>query len=168
MSNKVIMICGKISSGKSTYARRLKKENKAVILSCDEIAFAVFDGDMKEKHDEYTERIRSYLFEKSVEIIQAGCDVILDWGFWTKSYRDKVRKFYSERNILSELHYIEITDETHRRNIEKRNNSVKEKGERSYYVDEGLLKKAEALFEVPYSSEIDVIPVITDYKGENE
>lgn len=159
MSNKVIMICGKIASGKSTYARELKKKNRAVILSCDEIAFALFDGDMGVNHDDCTERIRSYLLEKSAEIIQAGCDVILDWGFWTKSYRAKVRKFYSDRNIATELHYIDITDETHRMNIEKRNLSVKEKGERSYYVDEGLLKKAEGLFEKPESSEIDFISV---------
>lgn len=157
MSGKVIMICGKIASGKTTYARRLKKDSKAVLLSCDEIAFALFDGDMGANHDGCTERIRSYLLEKSLEIVQAGCDVILDWGFWTKSYRDKVREFYSERSIATELHYIEITAETHRKNIEKRNNSVKEKGERSYYVDEGLYKKAQALFEAPKENETDIV-----------
>jgi uridine kinase len=32
---KVILICGKICSGKTTYAKRLLCENKAVLLSTD-------------------------------------------------------------------------------------------------------------------------------------
>ena len=44
---KAILICGKICSGKSTYAARLKKETNAVLLSVDEIMldlFGLYDG----------------------------------------------------------------------------------------------------------------------------
>ena len=34
---KVIAVCGKIGSGKSFYAEKIRKANKAVVLSCDEI-----------------------------------------------------------------------------------------------------------------------------------
>ena len=37
---KVIMICGKLCSGKSTYAKKLQQEGKAVVLSIDEIMLA--------------------------------------------------------------------------------------------------------------------------------
>lgn len=39
---KVILICGKICSGKSTYAEQLRVQNNAVVLSTDEITLALF------------------------------------------------------------------------------------------------------------------------------
>lgn len=41
---KVLIMCGKICSGKSTYAEKLKLENKAVILSVDELTLALFEN----------------------------------------------------------------------------------------------------------------------------
>ena len=41
----VIMTCGTICCGKSTYARKLRTERNAVILSIDEITLSIFpDG----------------------------------------------------------------------------------------------------------------------------
>jgi predicted kinase len=53
---KVILICGKICSGKTTYTKKLIEENKAVLLSCDEITFALFGQYIGEKHDEMVEK----------------------------------------------------------------------------------------------------------------
>ena len=74
-------------------------ENKAVILSVDEIMLSLFGLYAGEKHDEYTERIQKYLFEKSLEIVEAGTSVILDWGFWTREKRTEAREFYKSKNI---------------------------------------------------------------------
>ena len=82
---KVIMTCGKICSGKSTYAQKLRLEYKAVILSVDEITLALFGNEAGEKLDDYVCRAEKYLYDKSIEIIETGTNVILDWGFWTKS-----------------------------------------------------------------------------------
>ena len=59
---KVIMICGKICSGKTFYANTIKSELNAVILSCDEVTSILFDNNLGEKHDEMAKRIRIYLF----------------------------------------------------------------------------------------------------------
>ena len=66
---KVIITCGKIGAGKSTYAEKLRKSEKGVLLSCDEITLALFDGNVGEKHDEIVERCQKYLFAKSLEVI---------------------------------------------------------------------------------------------------
>ena len=50
---KVIMLCGKICSGKSTYANSISKQEKAVILSVDEITLALFGQYTGEKPDDY-------------------------------------------------------------------------------------------------------------------
>ncbi|MDE6745031.1 MAG: ATP-binding protein, partial [Oscillospiraceae bacterium] len=60
MSAKVILICGKICSGKSFYAERLRKEHGAVMLSVDEITLSLFGQHIGEKHDEICERTQKY------------------------------------------------------------------------------------------------------------
>ena len=96
---KVFLICGKICCGKSTYAQQIRIQNRAVLLSTDEITLALFGQHIGEKHDEYVERTQNYLFEKSAELIETGINVVLDWGFWMKEERDYAREFYGNRNI---------------------------------------------------------------------
>lgn len=153
---KVILICGKICSGKSTYAERLRIENKAVLLSVDEIMLALFGLYAGNKHDEYTEKIQSYLFEKSVDIIQSGINVILDWGFWSGSRRSAAKEFYTARDIESEFHYIDISDEVWKERITHRNKLASKEEYKAYIIDDNLVAKFEGLFEPPLEDEIDV------------
>ena len=143
---KVIMTCGKICSGKSTYSEKLRKENKAVVLSVDEITLALFEQNVGEKHDEYVAKLEKYLFEKSLDIVSVGVDVILDWGFWTKEERDFAREFYSSRDIRYEFHYIDVSDETWGRRLNKRNKEIVSGEVTAYYVDNNLATKFNSIF----------------------
>lgn len=153
---KVIMTCGRIGTGKSTYSEQMRKKHNAVVLSVDEITLALFDQHAGEKHDEYVERLETYLFGKSLEIIECGINVILDWGFWTKEERNYAREFYKSRNVECEFHCIDVSDEEWKRRLEKRNKDVAEGKVNAYYVDENLAEKVKALFEKPGDEEIDV------------
>lgn len=154
---KVIMTCGRICSGKTTYAQKLSRELKAVVLSVDEITLALFGQDAGDMHDTYVERAERYLFEKSLEIVGVGIDVILDWGFWQKCERDHAREFYRENGVEHEFHCIRITDEEWRRRLEKRNAAVLAGETDAYYVDDGLAAKFSQMFEVPSDDEVDII-----------
>lgn len=156
MQAKVILICGKICCGKSTYAEKLYVENKAVLLSCDEITLALFDGNLGENHDEFVRKTKNFLLKKSVDIVKIGIDVILDWGFWTKEERDHTRNFYQSRNILCEFHYIDISDTIWKSNITKRNNLILSESIPAYFVDASLADKFESIFEKPEKDEIDI------------
>lgn len=153
---KVILICGKICSGKSTYAQQLCRQNKAVLLSIDEIMLSVLGPYLGDQHDLYSERTQKYLFDKSLELIEAGIDVVLDWGFWTKEKRESAKAFYEARSIPCELHYIEIGDEVWRERIKMRNDAVSAGEISAYFVDENLAAKVVSRFEVPGREEIDV------------
>mgnify|MGYP003303386906 CR=1 FL=1 len=154
---KVILICGKICSGKSTYAEQLRIQNNAVLLSTDEITLALFGQHCGDKHDDYVERTQNYLFNKSLELIEVGINVILDWGFWLKEERDYARGFYNSRNIEYEFHYIDISDETWKSRLKKRNSEIAAEETSAYYVDENLLAKCNSIFEAPSEEEIDVV-----------
>lgn len=149
-------MCGKICSGKSTYAEKLRTQHKAAALSVDEIMLALFGQNTGEKHDYYVEKIEKYLYRKSLDIIDCGINVILDWGFWTAAERKFAREFYASRDIDCELHYLDIGDEEWKNRIEKRNAAVTANISNAYFVDEGLAKKFADIFEKPDDNEIDV------------
>lgn len=153
---KVFLVCGKLCSGKSVHAETLRKEHKAVILSVDEITLALFGQDAGEKHDEYAKRVKKYLFEKSLNIIEIGVDVILDWGFGTKKEREFAREFYCSRNISLKFHYIDIDDKEWERRIQERNRNVLADRVNAYYVVDELRTKLNSTFEKPNRNEMDI------------
>ena len=153
---KVYLICGKICSGKSTYAEQLRVQNNAVLLSTDEITLALFGQHCGDKHDDYVERTQNYLFNKSLEFVEVGINVILDWGFWMKEERDYAREFYNSRNIECEFHYVDISDETWKARLHKRNSEVLAEKTSAYYIDNNLVEKFASIFEEPSADEIDV------------
>ena len=154
---KIMAICGKICSGKTYYAKHLKEKENAVILSCDELTKDLFDNNLGDKHDEMSAKIWHYLKKKSIDLVQAGCNVILDWGFWTAENRNNLREFYQGQNIACEWHYIDVDDRTWHRNIEERNRRILDgEGGSDYYLDEGLMNKLLSKWEEPAKDEIDV------------
>lgn len=157
---KVLIMCGKICSGKSTYAEKLKLENKAVILSVDELTLALFENQAGEKLDFYVEKLKEYFFKKSLDIVEAGADVILDWGFWTKKERDYAREFYDSRNISYQFYYMNVGIDEWKKRILKRNQEIKREQLEAYPIDKGLLSKVEKLFEEPDRKELKDMIII--------
>lgn len=154
---QVILLCGRIASGKSTYARLLREKMPAsVILSCDELMLTLFPDGAGDDHDRLAERAKQYQLALSLELIRSGVSVILDWGFWTKQWREDARCFYAEHGIPCSFHYIDPASHVWQRHIDARNKAVLEGDTTAYYVDEGLLAKLSSRFEEPGEEEIDV------------
>ncbi|WP_407717530.1 AAA family ATPase [Inconstantimicrobium porci] len=103
-------MCGTICSDKTTYSERLKEERNAVIMSCDEIMANIFDKQLGDKHEEVLSKVQNYIYKKSLEIVKAGTNVIIDSGLWTRKDRLDAKKFFNEQGIETELHYIEEPD----------------------------------------------------------
>ena len=76
-------------------------------------------------------------------------------GLWTRAQRERLRAFYTEHGAEHEIHYLRISPEEWERRIRKRNARQKEEEPSAYFVDEGLLRKVESLFEEPSETEID-------------
>ena len=56
-----------------------------------------------------------------------------------------------------ELHYIHVSDENWKKQIEERNKMVENrKGGSNFYLDEGLISKLISKFEEPAEDEVDV------------
>lgn len=153
---KVILICGKLCSGKTTYAKKLVKENNAILLSCDEIMLTLLGPYCGDIFDEMQEKTMKYLFKKSLEVVAIGIDVIIDSGFWLKAKREEVTEFYRQNGITPKWHYIDVSHEIWLKNVEKRNNAVEKAETNDYNVDDNLANKCLSMFEEPTPDEIDV------------
>lgn len=153
---KVILICGPIAAGKTTYAKKLA-ERGGVILSMDQLMLALFPPQLGDRHDEIAGKCRRYLLDRAVEISRAGTDVILDWGFWTQADRRAVSEFFRDRGIDVRWHYVKASPEALDKHIEKRNREVEMGKSDAYFVDENLKRKCLDRFECPAEGETDVV-----------
>ena len=155
--SKVYLICGKICSGKSYYSKKLQEEVNAVILSPDEATYDLINNEQGDFYNIFCDRLIQYMNKKCVEIIKAGANVIYERGLWSKEERQKVKQYFEENNIETELHYIHVSDENWKKQIEERNKRVEfGNGGADFYLDEGLMKKLVSMFEEPTEDEVDV------------
>ena len=151
---KVIALCGKICSGKSTYAEKIRRDNNAVVLNPDTILLTLFDENLGDRHEDIFEKVRIYLYQMAENIINTGTNVILDFGLWTYKERRDIRLFFTKRDINIEIHYVNTPLKIIESNIKKRNrirNGV------NYYIDDSILNKCLSLFEEPDNSETDLV-----------
>ena len=155
---KVILICGKICSGKTYYSNMIKDKYNAVIMSPDEATYELINNEQGEFYNIFSERLNKYLTKKAGEIVKSGANVIFERGLWTKEDRINTKKYYKEKNIECEIHYIYVDNETWKKNIAERNKRVQEgRGGSDFYLDEGLMKKLESMWEEPTNNEYDIL-----------
>ena len=158
---KVILVCGKICSGKSYYSKQLKEQLNAVIITPDEATYELINNEQGEFYNAFSERLNKYLTRKVGEIAKAGANVIFERGLWSREDRKVIRDYYKENGVECEIHYVYVDDETWKQNIEERNKIILEgNGGSDFYLDEGLMKKLESKWEKPTEEEYDVIYIV--------
>ncbi len=150
------LICGTISSGKTTYALQWMQKKPALLLSVDEVTLALAPVLPPDKHDTTTELVKQLLWTKAKEALAADLDVIFDWGFWKKADRTEMKQRLCAEGIQQVWHYIDVSGERWERRIAKRNAAVARKETSAYYVDDGLKAKCLGWFEAPSRDEIDI------------
>lgn len=146
---KAILLCGMVCSGKSTYARRLKRERGGMIFSCDELMLRLFDEYLGERYEQVFANTKAYLFDQALQALEAGIDAILDFGFWTKADRREARAFFEERGWPAELHCTQISMEQWRAAVQARNAQIQAGRVRAYYMDENMMRSFPARYEPP-------------------
>ena len=106
---RLILVCGPVGVGKTTYSLSLAKEIGAVRFSIDPWMQTLFSKDMTSlDYSWMIERVhRCYeqIWEVTEQILSLNGNVLLDLGFTTREHRDIFSDRAKELNIDSELHY---------------------------------------------------------------
>ena len=147
------MLCGKVGSGKSTYAKKLKELHQAMILSSDDLMLSLFDEYLGAKHQLIQQKATAYLFHLAEQLVSIDVNVVLDFGFWSKADRIETKKYFSDQGIATELHYINTADVQIKQHLQMRNQEIKSGNTKAYYIDEEMRKLFDSKFEEPTDEE---------------
>lgn len=157
---KVIILCGRIASGKTYYANKLKEQMNAVILSVDELMLRLSDSCLGQAHDDTARRCERYFYQLAEQMTGNGINVIIDYGYWSREDRREAKEYFRKKGIKAELHYIQVPEELRIMQLENRNKKLIEERRskdtgRVYIIDEAMRLRLDAKFEEPSSEEVD-------------
>ena len=150
---RAILIIGRLCSGKTTYARRVAQEERAVHLNCDELMRTLFPQPLGEEYDLYFARALDYLYRLTRRLSESGCVPVLDFGFLSRASRQQAA--VALKGLTLDWRYLDVPEDEWRGRIARRNAAILAgKGQPDeYYVDEGLLRKLTPRFEPPSPEE---------------
>jgi predicted kinase len=117
------------------------------------------DSCLGERHDDIAMRCQNYFYGLAEQILAAGHDVIIDYGYWLSTERINAKEYFRKRNISAELHYINKPWEIRMRQLAHRNETlIKNQSDdtgRVYLIDEELCHRLDHKFEEPTTQEYD-------------
>lgn len=125
------ILFGYLGSGKTTFAKRLELGHGAVRFTPDEWMARLFGEDPPE--DSFPEKaaaISELLEPLWTRCLSLGLDVVLDYGFWTRKERDRVRALVESFGARVCLYHLQCSDDEARRRIAARNRA----DDRSLYI----------------------------------
>ena len=99
----LIVVCGLPGSGKTTHARRVEAERRAVRFCPDEwmaeLGLSLWDEAARA-------RIEALQGKLGLQLLRLGLSVILEWGTWARSERDALRVGAQAAGAAAELHFL--------------------------------------------------------------
>jgi predicted kinase len=143
------LIHGYLCVGKTTIARQLADRLHAVRFSPDEWMIGLYgDNDpdepwSREQFDDYSARVRGVMDEVWPDVLRAGGDVILDFGFWGRRERDLVRSRVRDVGAEAALYRVDTAEATARERCSRRN----EGRTGAFHIDEHAYDILRARFE---------------------
>ena len=119
------VICGFIGSGKTTFARKLEKETKAIRITKDEWMIKIFGNRITRdsNFEDYDKIITKQAREMALLILKTGKNVILDEGFWSKSQKNDIKKKIINVGAKPIFYYVECPVAKMRERVVNRSNN---------------------------------------------
>lgn len=104
------MLCGLTGSGKTTYAQQLEGAGAVRLALHEEVERLVTKAGhtYPQTYLEYEPAAKTNLEQKLKQYIEAGRDVVLDYGFWNKSDRDRYKKLVKDWGGEWRLIYFKV------------------------------------------------------------
>lgn len=145
------LMCGKIASGKSTFARVLSSDPSCVLISEDEWLSKLYPGEVHSLDDyvRCSRLIRDVVGEHTVALLEAGVSVVLDFPANTRASRSWMKGIFAAAGAGHELHYFDVADEVCKARLRERN----AEGKHAFAPSEEDFDLFTGYFEIPNEQE---------------
>ena len=158
------LICGPIGAGKTTFARKISDEYKAIRFSEDEWLSKLFvpdapEGLLDEPMDvvgawasEKYQRCRGQIWLICKQLLKNNVSIVLDGAAANKEQRDLIRKKATDNNVDFQLYYVISNLEIRKKRVFERN---EDRGDTySLEVTPEIFNHTENFFEPPLGNEL--------------
>ncbi len=162
-AGRVLLLCGPVGSGKSSFARSVVERGGAVHLSLDEWMIRLFGRELpRAEHQARLGACYALLIDQAAAIALAGVTAILDGGFWHRRLRDAARSKLSERGVDHTLCVFELSDEQRWARLERRNAAL---GELDYEITREMFELFATCYEPPGPDEVFEVVEAAELSG---
>lgn len=145
------MMVGLPGSGKTTRAREIETEHVALRLTPDEWILALYGDDLDRPHrDAVRDRVEAIQWQVARRALSLGCNVVLDWGFWSHAERTKYRRQAEALGARVRVRFLDATTDELWSRISQRDEST----EGTLQITRSELEQWSTLFEPPTEEEL--------------
>src|SRR3954452_16223550 len=113
----LFLTVGLPSTGKTTAARRIEIEHKALRLTKDEWVKALYG---RENPPSAQAVIEGRLIQIGMRALELGNNVVIDYGLWSRDVRSALRQAGADLGAAVEVHYFELEPAEQRKRLDER------------------------------------------------
>ena len=136
-------------TGKTTAARRIEAEHRALRLTKDEWVKALYGH---ENPDSAQRVIEGRLIEIGLRSLELGTNVVIDYGLWSRDERSALRQAAADLGAKVEMLYFELPAAEQRKRLEQRQ---AEAPHTTWPMSDEELAEWAASIEIPTPGELD-------------
>ena len=145
----LFLTVGLPGTGKTTAARRIEAEQRALRLTKDEWMKALYGHDNPASASDV---IEGRLIKIGMRALELGANVIIDFGLWGRDERSALRQAAADIGAAVVICYFELTPAEQRRRLDKR---LAEAPHQTWHISEQELTEWASKFDIPTPAELD-------------
>jgi predicted kinase len=152
----LFLTVGLPGTGKTTAARRIEVEQRALRLTKDEWVRALYG---RENPPSAQDVIEGRLVHIGLRALELGINVVIDYGLWGRDERSALRQAAADRGAAVEMHYFELDPAEQRSRLDQRQ---AEAPHTTWRMSEEELAEWAAGINIPTPGELDGSEPIDD------